>query len=251
MQELIEMIQSGDLTNNQILQRITKIHNTNCEEMDEAISQIEQLEAQATLNKVTILELHQKLNAAQGKIKVQTNSITVIEKNALEAVNYAQDFQNKLNLADIKLAQLNQYKAEAKKLKPRIKRLSEANAAHQKGRPILKAKAKNLQTRLDKMYLENAKLRMTGHKKVGKYSFTIFPVRVNTEHAQNRVGLVVYNEEGAMKVLTRSALSGEIIQPKSHNFKFKEEETTWINDFFNIADAHEHRFADPVLQFVK
>ena len=251
MQELIELIQSGDLTNNGILQRLTTLHNTNCEEMDEAISQIEQLEAQATLNQIATLELKSKLTATEEAINAKNIAIKIIEQKGLEAVAYAQDFQNKLTVAESQLKLMNQHKADLKKLKPRIKRLASANEAHQKYRKAAIPKLRATEDRLALMHRENAKLRLTGHKKVGKYSFTIFPVKVNTEHKDRKVGLVVYNQEGAMKVLTRNSLDGGITQPKSHNFKFNIEEDTWINSFFDVADAHDNRFDDAVLQLVK
>ena len=115
----------------------------------------------------------------------------------------------------------------------------------------MKKQLKETKDRLALMCRENAKLRMTGHKSVGKYNFTIFPVKVHAKDTgERKVGLCVYNNDGTMKVLTRNT-NGEIEQPKSHNFRFNVEENEFMNNFFDVSEAHDNRFDDAVLQLVK
>jgi hypothetical protein len=251
MQELIELIQSGDLTNNQVLQRVTEIHNTNVEETDAMFDRIEELESTETINRLVTLELKAKLVESEKLSEARKQAIPVIEEQALISVAYAQDLENKLMVKAKQLKDFNLLKGDAKKLKPRIQRLSEANKAHQKYRKIIKPQMKELNIKYDQMCRENAKLRMTGHKAVGKYNFTIFPVKVASKTTtERRVGLCVYNSDGTMKVLTRD-IEGNIEQPKSHTFRFNQEESTWINHFFDVTEAHDNRFDDAVLRLVK
>ncbi len=223
MQTLINSIQSGNLTTNQILEQLTTLHNNNCDEVDAYIDRIKALELKET-NLINHL----------SKMTVNRNL-----------------FQNKLTVADAQLKFLNQYKAENKKLKPRAIRLRESNAQYLLRNETLQKTLKTTELTVLALERENAKLRITGHKTVGKYEFTIFPVKVSTNETNIRkVALCIYTAEGCMKILTRG-INGDILQPKSHNFKFNQEELKFMNDFFDVAEAHNNRFDDAVLRLVK
>lgn len=250
MQELINLIQSGDLTNNQILQRITTIHDQNCDETDEAIECISALEAKDTLNQIVILELKSKLEQEQNKLIAQTKELEKGLAKETEMAQLAQKFQNKLAITQLEVQTFKQMKADNKKLKPQVKRLKQANtnAAKRNIKHMQEKKAFRLQR--DRALLECAKITMTGFKKVGKYTFSLFPVKVVTEDGGAKIGLSVANDNGCLKVLTRTD-TGEVIQPKSHNFKFNQTECGYIDEVFDLIEKGNHVFTNELLRFVK
>jgi hypothetical protein len=250
MEELIELIQSGDLTNNQILTRVTTLHNQNCDEVNDLLDKIEALEAQATLNQLATLELKDKLNNAVAKCAKQAKSIEIIEREGKKAVAHAKEFQNRMVIAEAKVKVLEKEMVEFKRQKLRIKRLTAANQSHQKGRTVIKKNMRKIKDELEEMCRENAKLRITGHKHVGKYGFSIYPVKVSAGTAERQIGLIAQHEAGAMKVITRHPETGVLNQPPSHTFKFNKVEAEWINSFFDVCDANDHRYTSEILRLV-
>lgn len=250
MHELIELIQSGDINNNQILHRVATAHNQNCDELDEAMNQIEALEGKDTLNQLVILELKEKLTKAVDKCALLRKEADVNKSKAVEMAHLAQDFQNKLAVKQLQVSEIKQVKAEMKKLRPQVKRLKKANTNATKRNIRHLQEKKDLKLARDKALLECAKLTMTGYKKVGKYVFSIFPVKVVTEEAEGRIGLMVKDNQGCMKVLTRTN-TGELVQPKSHHFRFNQEEADYIDQVFTLIEKGNHVFTNELLKFVK
>jgi myosin heavy subunit len=249
-QELINSILAGELSPTQIAQRVAQLHDKNVEETDAMMDRIEALEEVEALQQSTIKDIKERFSKAVQKCGEQDFRIKVLEKEGKKAIAQAKAYMNDLTIVNAKLKLTETDQKEVKRLKTRMKRLTAANQSHQKGRKVIKQRIADLKEQLSLMQRENAKLRMTGHKQVGKYNFTIFPVKVDTEVGDRKVGLAVYNNEGAMKVLTRSSVDGEIVQPKSHHFRFDKDTSEWIHNFFDVADAHEHKFTDPLLRLV-
>lgn len=252
LQELINGIVAGDLNTNQILQQLTIYHEQNVVEINEAIDQIEALEGKNTLLQLEYNRVFGDLNVANARLEAIDKSMDAVEKNSEKIMNNAstqtaelirlraENKTSKANAKDVKALRANKA-AMVKKSAERELRMTKLEKGN-----------RSLKLEIDRLNSDMARLRMTGQKTIGKYHFTLFPTKIDATDAgvkSRQVGLVCFNTEGAMKIIRTNA-EGEIIQPRSHNFKFDDEQTDFIKTICGMAHANGHQFTNEILKAV-
>ena len=258
--KLIEGIQSGDLNNNQILTMLVKFndsvvdeYNTVVDEYDTALAQIAELEAADTLAKLSLAAL-----TSQVKELTQDNATLTGYTASLSSTLKKVNAHNATLKSDLIRLQANsrsitQLENENKGLKANKAKHLKKKKAQEIAIATLTNEARVYRQQIAKKDSDIARLRLTGNKVIGKYSFCIFPSLITTHdggHSAKKVALAVFNEEGCFKIIRTAYDDGAIIQPRSHNFKFNAEQTSFIEDFCKIAKADGQQFTNRVLQLV-
>lgn len=235
MQNIIDKIQTGDMTDNQLLAMLTAYHEKACDEYDEAC---------------TVVENNQlEINKLEANARQREENIKTIEKNALKAVDYARTLESDNSRLKAGSKELKGLRADNKKLKAQTKRQAEANK-----KAIGRAESLTKQwvdqcKQVSSLKSDVARLRLTGQKDMGKYSFSIFPSKISGDGSNKKiVCLMAHDRKGCMKAVTIE--DGEVVQPRSHTFKFDEEQEGFIHDFTRIAEEDGHQFTDRVLSLV-
>lgn len=133
MQNIIDMIQNGDITNNQLLQKLTTLHNDNCDEVDGLqtllslkdkaleeqsyilVKQNEALQVQDK-NKSTLLlneqSLKQQSVSFQLECKNLKHKLNVLTNEAKAAREQTKRNKAAIKLRDDKIARLEKAKSE-------------------------------------------------------------------------------------------------------------------------------------------
>ncbi len=238
MQNIIEKIQSGELSQKQLIAELVAYENNTVDEYNAVVDIAEQHQAQ-----ITALE---KAAAAREE------DIKVIANEGLKAVSYSKTLESenlrlKADNKDIKLLR-NENKA-LKKLK--AKHIETAKKQQVRIDSLLKD-CRDYRNEIKHNRSDIARLRLTGWKSMGKYAFTIFPSRTNVEDAgstEKQVNLVIMDKIGNMKILGVNK-DGIVTQPRSHNFKLEDEHIDFVTGFDRIAREDGYTFSDRVLQLV-
>ena len=238
MQIILEKIQDGTWNRQQLLEALVAYHDKSVDEYDLACDQIDIRDEE--INQLTLMTTDLK--------KV----LGLSEENRMLAVGAAKELQAQNIIVD---GQLQDYKATQDVNKTQYKKigaLSKSNAT--------------LITRNDKLVKDNrlarqevseaasdlARMRMTGHKSIGNYSFHLFPSKVKNEadggKIEERVHLVAMTKNGCMKLI--GCENEQILQPNSHTFKFNEEQTKFIRAFDFIAQQDGWQFSDRLLRMI-
>jgi len=238
MQKIIDKILSGDLSQKNLIEELIKFNDESINEYNEACD----------VNDANQL----KINKLEADARQREANIVTIEKNALIAVDYAKSLES----ANISLKADNK---DIKQLRNENKSLKKLKANHAQSSKKQLARIESL-TKDCKDYREQiavnksdiARLRLTGMKTIGKYSFTIFPSKteiVENGKAEKQVNLVIMDSNGNLKIIGVNK-QGEIAQPRSHNFKLEDEHIDFITSFDRVAKADKYQFTSRVLQLV-
>jgi len=238
MQNIIDKIQSGELSQVQLIDRLVTYHSTPLNEYDEACDVVEN-------NQLEIKKLEAKASARDLDIKA-------IAKEGLNAVKYAKTLESeniRLKADSKEIKQLRNDNKSLKKLKVKHAESSKKQIARIES---LTKDCREYREQIAVNKSDIARLRLTGFKEMGKYNFTIFPSKTNISESgqvEKQVNLVIMDKAGNMKILGVNK-DGIITQPRSHNFKLEDEHIDFITSFDRIAKADKYQFTDRVLQMV-
>lgn len=250
MESILNAIQAGTISTADLLVRLNDFNNESVDEFNELSEAYEANEEQCTQLAALLQETGDKLAMALDKCTSQARSIGQLETLGMQAAALANTKEAEAIAANGKAKQFKLYENENKAYKKN--KAAQIKKATEREKRIVSLTADNrtLRTALQTAKSDVARLRLTGSKKVGKYTFTLFPSKVKcTEGGKEtkQVALVIHDSKGCMKIITQSNESGEILQPKSHNFKLDGEVADYINDFMRVAKAANWQFTDEVL----
>ena len=234
MQDIIDKILEGELSQKQLIEELVNYNDTTIAEYDEAVTVVEN-------NQIAI-------NKLEADARQREDNIKTIEKNALVAVDYARTLESD----NIRLKSANKeqksLKAENKKLKAQTKRQAEANKKAISRAESLTNDCKEYRKQIARNKSDIARLRLTGARAVGNVTFSIFPSKVSSDDGVERVVLMAHDNKGAMKMVTVE--DGEVKQAKSINFKFSKAQEEFITSFDSVAKEDNYQFTDRVLSMV-
>ncbi len=234
MQNIIDKILSGELSQKQLIQELVEYNDTTIAEYDEAVTVVEN-------NQMAITKL-------EADARQRESDINTIEKNALVAVEYAKSLESKNIILERNSKELKSLKADNKKLKAQTKRQAEANKKAIARAESLTSDCKEYRKQIARNKSDIARLRLTGAKAVGNITFTIFPSKVSSDDGVERVVLMAHDNKGCMKMVTVE--DGEVKQAKSTNFKFSNTQEDFITGFDDVAKEDGYQFTDQVLRMV-
>lgn len=234
MQTIINKILAGELNQKQLVEALVDYNDKTIAEYDEACDVVDNNQLQ--------------INKLEATARQREDNIKTIEKNALVAVDYARKLESDNARLMAGNKELKALKAENKKLKAQTKRQAEANKKAITRNESLTKEYKRLNKEVAVHKSDIARLRLTGHKEIGKYAFSIFPCKISDESNIKKVVLIASDKSGNMKCVTVD--NGEVVQPRSHNFKFDAEQESFIRDFDSIAEADGYQFTDRVLSLI-
>jgi molybdopterin/thiamine biosynthesis adenylyltransferase len=235
MQNLINKIQDGELSQKQLITELVKFNEQTIEEYEAACDVVDN-------NQVEISNL--KKQAVTREKNIQT-----LKDEVLKAVSFAKKFESENIIFKAENKEIKQLRSENKSLKN-----SKAKAIDRSKNQITRIESltKDCREYRAKIAVKNsdiARLRLTGAKVIGGYSFTIFPSKVSGgDDKGEKVVLLAHNGTGAFKAVTFD--DGEVAQPKSHTFKFNDEQESFIESFDRIAKADKYQFTDRVLAMI-
>ncbi|MDB4261431.1 hypothetical protein N9878_01050 [bacterium] len=235
MQDIINKILSGELSQKQLIQELVEHNEQTATEYDEA---------------VTVVENNQlEINKLEATARKREDNIKTIEKNALVAVDYARSLESKNIILQQGNKELKALKADNKKLKAQTKRQAEANKKAISRAESLTNDCKEYRKDIAQNKSDIARLRLTGAKAVGNVTFHIFPSKVSGgDNNEKRIALMAHDNKGAMKCVTVE--DGEVVQAKSTNFRFSKEQEAFITGFDSVAKEDDYKFTDRVLSLV-
>ena len=238
MQGIIDNILSGELSQKQIIDELVLFNDVTINEYNEAcdINESNQL----------------KINKLEADARQRETNINTIEVNALKAVDYAKSLESANILLKADSKDVKQLRNENKSLKKLKANHAESSKKHITRIESLTKDCKDYRAQIVVKNSDIARLRLTGFKTIGKYSFTIFPSK--TDIAENgkiekQVNLVIMDQNGNLKIIGVNK-QGEVTQPRSHNFKLEDEHIDFITSFDRVARADNFQFTDRVLQLV-
>jgi hypothetical protein len=235
MQSIINKILSGELSQKDLISELVTFNDDTLNEYDAACDVVEN-------NQKAITKLEADARQREGNIKT-------IEKNALLAVDYARTLESDNTILKQNNKEAKALKAENKKLKAQTKRQAESNKkATARGESLTKQFV-SLNKEISVLKSDRARLRLTGHKEIGKYAFSVFPTKVHPGVSDERkIVLLAHDTKGCFKSVTCE--NGEIHQARSHAFKFNKEQKDFIEGFDAVAKADKYQFTDRVLSLV-
>lgn len=238
MQNIINGVQSGEWSQKQLVGELIKFNDRTIEEYDGACDQVDLRDAE--------------IEALKKELKLKDKQLADAESAAVKILE-----QGKTMKADniLMKAQLKDYPAqlrENKRLEKKAARLQESSQKYQKRSESLTKDCRDYRATIARKDSEMARLRLTGHKQIGNYSFHLFPSKVVVEEkgkAAERVNLMAMDGAGAMKIIGVNS-EGEINQPESHNFCFDDEQSNFIRGFALVAEQDGWQFTDRVLSMI-
>ena len=235
MQDIINKIFSGEFSQNALVDALVDYNDKTNAEYDEACDVVERNQ--------------QAIQLLEAKARQREDNIKTIETEGLKAVAYARTLESD----NIRLKAVNKevkaLKADNKKLKEQTKRQAEANKKAVARADSLTKQYVLLNKEISSQKSNIARLRLTGQKNIGRYSFTIFPSKISGDgRDEKKVVLLASDNQGCMKCVTID--DGLVAQPKSHNFKFNEEQEEFIRNFDSIAATDGYQFTDRVLSLI-
>ena len=235
MQNIIDKILSGELSQKQLIEELVAFNESTVNEYNEACEVVEN-------NQMAI-------NKLEATGRQREDNIKTIEKNALLAVDYARTLESDNAILKQSNKEAKALKAENKKLKAQTKRQAESNKkATARGESLTKQFVA-LNKEISVLKSDRARLRLTGHKEIGKYAFSIFPTKVHPGVSDERkIVLLAHDTNGCFKSVTFE--NGEVHQARSHAFKFNQEQKDFIEGFDAVAKADKYQFTDRVLSLV-
>ena len=238
MQKIIDAIQSGELSQKQLIEGLVQYNDKTNAEHDEACDVVEN--NQAVIQKLEAEK--RQLIAENAKIKVE----------ALATAKHATSVGS----------EMLRLKSDNKILKPLQKEnssLKKLKAKHIEGAKQLRIKndslirdCKDYRAQIAKNQSDIARLRITGFKDVDNYSFTLFPSKIKVEEngeINQRINLVLMDNVGNMKIVGVNS-DGEVAIPECNDFELNEAQTDFITSFDRIAKADKNQFTDRVLAMV-
>jgi len=238
MQNIINKIQSGELSQVQLIDRLVTYHSTTLNEYDEACDVVENNQ--------------EEIKLLRSQIKQLETENTKIKVDALEKAKHALSVGSEiLRLkSDNKILKRSENENKAlKKLK--AKHIENAKQAKIKNDSLIRD-CKDYRGQIAKQRSDIARLRLTGCKDVDNYSFTLFPSKIKVGEngkTDQRINLVVMDNVGNMKIVGVND-SGEVAIPACNDFKLNDAQTDFITSFDRIAKADKYQFTDRVLSMV-
>jgi len=238
MQNIINKIQSGELSQVQLIDRLVTYHSTTLNEYDEACDVVENNQEEI-----------KKLEADKTRLE---HNIKLIADQGLKAVAYTAKLESeniRLKADSKEIKQLRNDNKSLKKLKVKHAESSKKQMARIES---LTKDCRDYRKEIAINKSDIARLRLTGFKEIGKYNFTIFPSKTNITEGgkiEKQVNLVIMDKAGNMKILGVNQ-EGVVTQPRSHNFKLEDEHVDFITSFDRIARDDGYQFTDRVLKLV-
>ena len=232
MQSILDKIQNGELNTKQLLNELLEYDNKTVDEYDAACD----------LNDSNTAEITNLTTEAAAR---EANILTLKEK-ALEALGYAKSFESENILLKSECKEVKLLRNENKALKKlKAKHIESSKSLTVKNEALTKD-CREYRKSIAVKNSDIARLRLTGFKEIGSTSFTIFPSKVSGGSTDDRkVVLLAHNNKGLFKTVTVE--DGEVVQPKSHTFKFSKAQSDFILSFDALAKADNYNFTDRVL----
>ena len=238
MQKIIDKIQAGELSQIQLISELVQYNEKTISEYDEACDVVE--------NNQTKIE---EMEAEQKRI---VKYAEVIKNQGLVAVDYAKSLESKNIILSAENKEIKQLRNDNKSLKKLKAKHAETSKKQITRIDSLTSDCRDYRAQIAVNKSDIARLRLTGMKTIGDYSFTIFPSKTKIADKgviETQVNLVVMDNKGNMKVIGVNS-DGIVTQPKSHNFKFNDEHINFITSFDRVARSDKYQFTDRVLQMV-
>ena len=238
MQNIINKIQSGELSQVQLIDELVTYHSATLNEYDEACDVVENNQGEI-----------KKLEADKARLE---RNIKLIADEGLKAVAYTATLESeniRLKADSKEIKQLRNDNKSLKKLKVKHAESSKKQMARIES---LTKDCRDYRKEVAINKSDIARLRLTGFKEMGKYNFTIFPSKTNITEGgkiEKQVNLVIMDKSGNMKILGVNK-DGIVTQPRSHNFKLEDEHVDFITSFDRIARDDGYQFTDRVLKLV-
>ena len=238
MQNIINKIQSGELSQIQLINELVKYNDQTINEYEDACTVVDNNQEQ--------------IKKLEADAKLKSSYADKIKSEALKAVDYAKALESKNIILSAENKEVKQLRNENKSFRKLKAKHIETSKKQIVIIEALKKDCRDYRAEITTKKSDIARLRLTGMKTIGEYSFTIFPSP--TKIAENgkiekQVNLVAMDKKGNMKVIGVNS-EGVVTQPKSHNFKFKDEHVDYITSFDRVARADKYQYTDRVLQLV-